>query len=219
MRRVRELLPLPRRRRLLGLVAAMPAIACATSGFGEKAALRNSDESEPRPAGVAMDPPLSLPSAVASSTTESGVAVLSPPVDPSPARRVVALFFEAVALESDDMLSRLLLPSATTVAAARRPEPALAAWRRRFSRFDYTTLAAERPFLVGSMELRTAQDMRTETTTRGLPFVPHDQEILARAPLQGPSIGRLLAPEMLFLLSPGADGYKIRQVFDDFRIP
>lgn len=165
-----------------------------------------------------MDPVLSLPQAAPSASTASGLAVLSGPVDPRPARRVVDDFFSAVRAESVPALERVLETSARTVTSARRPEPALASWERRFARLDYTLPGAEPLYGPSDVEVKTARDAETGDS-RSLPLVPHDQEVLVRVALTGPAAGKLFASELAFLLSPGPSGYKIKELFEDFRLP
>ena len=155
-----------------------------------------------RPPGVALDPSLELPKPAPSAYAESGFAVLTEPVDPEPARRVVAAFFRAVAAEEIPGLERVMEASATTVTSARRPEPALGVFRSdevRAARLHER--GAGSVCTVGARtedrarrrngERRELASARARGATRS-----------SRAPVQSFAANRLFGPEVVFLLEP-----------------
>lgn len=194
----------------------------------------------PRPPGIALDPVLGLPHAAASAEPIAGLAVLSEPVDPEPARRVVRAFFEAVVVESIPALEQVVERGAHTRPNTKtRAEPALPWWQRRFERLDYTALGAEVFYRRSDMEARTARD--AGAPGRPLPTNPRGDDVVVRVAISGQAADKLFGSELVFLVkktkgqdpsdspsvsgppgppSPAAfGGYKIAELFEDFRLP
>ncbi|HEX4336741.1 MAG TPA: hypothetical protein VH062_12565 [Polyangiaceae bacterium] len=170
--------------------------------------------------GVAVDPELELPAAVASGTSDNGLVVLTAPLDVRPALRVVADFFEAASAESPEMLERLLDRAARTRASPKaRAEAALPSWRRRFDRLDYTPLSTELVYRAGDVKVHTANDAATDGAARLLPLVPKSDEILVQVFPVGQTASKLFGGELDFLLKPSSNGYKIAELVEDFRLP
>jgi hypothetical protein len=166
--------------------------------------------------GVAVDPELELPAPMSSAISESGLVVLQAPVDVRPALRVVSDFFEAASAESPEMLERLLERTAHTRASTKaRAEAALPAFRRRFDRLDYTTLATELVYRAADVKVHTAN----EGAVRLLPMAPKGDEILVQVFPVGQTAAKLFAGELDFLLKPSSSGYKIAEMVEDFRLP
>lgn len=170
--------------------------------------------------GVAVDPVLSLPKASESATTDHGVVVLTEPIDTRSARSVVEAFFTAVVDEAIDDLVLLCESNAKFHVSPRSRSDALAAfWKRRFDRLDYHSLATEVFYRESEMEVHSAHEPATVGLSRSLPVLPKRAEVLVRTPIVGASSSRLFGSDIVFLLRPGPSGYKIAEVYEDFRLP
>ena len=191
--------------------ATDPSRARPTAGADSRAPRRG--------LGVALDPPLELPAAAATGSADKGVVVLAAPVDVRPALRTVSAFFEAASAESAEMLERLLDRAAHTRASPKaRPEAALPAWRRRFDRLDYTPLATELVYRAADVKVHTASDAVADAKL--LPIVPKGEEILVQVFPIGSTAAKLFGSELDFVLKPNnANGYKIAELVEDFRLP
>jgi hypothetical protein len=100
-----------------------------------------------------------------------------------------------------------------------RPEPALSSWRRRFDRLDYLPLATEVVYRAADTKVYTAGDASAQGGPRNLPIAPKGEEILVRVFPVGQAANKLLGSEMDFVLRPSAEGYKIAEMIEDFRLP
>jgi hypothetical protein len=229
----------------MAMAAAEMVSGCATARQVPESVERplpTTPSAPARPPGIAIDPVLELPRPAASAEPVSGLAVLLEPVDPEPARRVVRAFFEAVVEESMVDLERLVERGAHTRPNIKtRAEPALPWWQRRFERLDYTALGAEVFYRRADMEARTARD--GGPPRRPLPANPRGDEVVVRVVVSGQAADKLFGSELVFLLKktkapdphfdsparPGASpddpgratvaGYKIAELFEDFRLP
>jgi hypothetical protein len=213
-------------RRTIPLFVLLLAGCVTTHSRGIQTRKKEDPSTEgPRPPGVAIDPVLELPRATANAEPVAGLAVLSEPVDPEPARRVVRAFFEAVVAESTLDLERLVDRGASTRPNAKtRPEAALPWWKRRFDRLDYTALGAAVFYRRSEMEAHTARDAAALGSSRPLPMVPRGEEVVVRVPIIGAAAEKLFGPELVFRLNRGASStgavpYKIAELFEDFRLP
>jgi hypothetical protein len=229
----------------VALGAAIPlSLLLSCVGQGSTSTTPSGPEAAPHPQGVAIDPVLELPSPQASAEPASGIAVLSEPVDPEPARRVVRAFFDAVVAESLPDLGRVLSLGAHTRGGGRppRPEPALPHFRRRFDLLDYTVLASEVFYRRSDVEAYVSGDM-PPPGSKQLPSVPRGTDVVVRVTVSGQAAQKLFGPELTFVLkqsreapsssgsgdtptSPGPerrnDGggtYKIAELYEDFRLP
>lgn len=202
------------------LWAAVPA-ACASAGTRDPVAVPEPTPLSPRHApGVAVDPILALPKASETATTDHGVVVLAEPVDTRSARSVVEAFFTAVVDESLDDLSLLCEPNAKFHVSPRsRTDSLVTFWKRRFDRLDYRSLATEVFYRESEMEVHTAHEPATVALSRSLPVFPKRAEVLVRTPMLGTNASRLFGSDIVFLLRPGPSGYKIAEVYEDFRLP
>jgi hypothetical protein len=146
--------------------------------------------------------------------------VLAEPIDTRAARRVVVAFYDAVGKESVDDLALLCEPTAQARISRRsRPERVLSFWQKRFERLDYRSLATEVFYRETEMEVHTARDAAAVGSTRSLPDLPKGAEVLIRTPIVGASSSRLFGSDLVFLLRPSPAGYKVAQIFEDFRLP
>jgi hypothetical protein len=158
----------------------------------------------------------------------------------------VRAFFEAVVVESMPGLEQVVDRGAHTRPNPKtRAEPALPWWQRRFDRLDYTALGAEVFYRRSDMEARTARDAGTG---RPLPANPRGDDVVVRVVVTGQMAEKLFGPELVFVVKkstaadPPADspagtrpaepgrpsrperaaalaGYKIAELFEDFRLP
>jgi hypothetical protein len=223
------------------IVGAVVVGGCATARSLDDPVSPAKANALPRPPGIAIDPVLELPRAAPSAEPVAGLAVLAEPVDPEPARRVVRAFFEAIVVESMPDLEQVVDRAAHTRPNTKtRAEPALPWWRRRFDRLDYTALGAEVFYRRSDMEARTARD--AGTSGRQMPANPRGDDVVVRVVVEGQMAEKLFGPELVFLVKkstapdPPADspvgtrpaeasqaaamaGYKIAELFEDFRLP
>jgi hypothetical protein len=200
---------------LSALTVALAACATATAKVDTP-----NDREHPHPPGVGVDPVMSLPRPADSGSTGRGIVVLAEPVDTRAARRIVNAFYAAVVGEATDDLTVLCEPTAQSrVSRKSRPERLVALWPRRFERLDYRALSTEVFYRESEMEVHTARDAAALSATRSLPELPKAAEVLIRTPIVGSSSSRLFGNDLVFLLRPGPAGYKIAQVYEDFRLP
>jgi hypothetical protein len=198
------------------------AVACAHARASPEVTLQRSANGDitRHAAGVAIDPPSSLPEPSPSAAAESGVVVLTEPADVRPALRAVGAFFDAVVAESMEGLDGVLDRAAHTSSPSRaRPESARAAWERRFRNLDYKSLASEVLYRPSELEVHTAGDAAALGGSRALPVPPRGEEVLVRATIVVAGSSRFFGSEIVFLLRPGPSGYKIAELFEDFRLP
>jgi hypothetical protein len=161
-----------------------------------------------------------LPKPADSGSTARGVVVLSEPVDTRAARRVITAFYAAVVQEAADDLGVLCEPTAQArISRKSRPERLVVFWQKRFERLDYHSLSTEVFYRDSEMEVHTARDAAAVGSTRSLPDLPKAAEVLIRTPIVGSNSARLFGSDLVFLLRPGPAGYKIAQVYEDFRLP
>jgi hypothetical protein len=162
-----------------------------------------------------------LPKSASSASTDQGVVVLAEPVDTRSARRVVDEFFAAVVNESIDDLALLCEPTAQFKVSPRSHSRngLVMFWQKRFEGLDYRALVTEVFYRSGEMEVHTASDAAALSSSRSLPVLPKGAEVLVRTPIVGQSFSRLFGTDLVFLLKPGPTGYKIAEVFEDFRLP
>lgn len=211
------------RRLAWGVFLGVPSLSLAACGSAAPPVSAHQPvEARPHPAGVSVDPLLSLPRAADSASTGRGVVVLTEPVDTRAARRVVRAFYAAVVDEAADDLAILCEPTALAKISPRsRNERLLTSWQRRFERLDYHALSTEVFYRESDMEVHTARDAALVGSTRSLPAesFPKGAEVLIRTPIVGSSSGKLFGNDLVFLLKPGPTGYKIALVYEDFRLP
>lgn len=206
----------------LPVAVALAGIVACAGAVGESTAVPAPQPGLPPHApGVAVDPVLPTPKPAWSGSTERGVVVLAEPVDTRAARRVVDAFFAAVVGEALDDLSQLCEPSAHARVSARSPARSglVTFWQKRFERLDYRSLATEVFYRSSEMEVHTAGDAAALGAMRALPRVPTEAEVLIRTPIVGLATPRLFGNDLVFLLRPGAAGYKIAELYEDFRLP
>lgn len=191
--------------------AALVALGCAREMPPPTAS------SSPHPPGVAIDPETELPKAAASADTATGLAVLTEPVDPRVARKIIAAFFDAIIAESEAALEGLLVPGARLRASARaRTEPALPAFHRRLERLDYRSLETELLYHPSAIETYTAFDVQA-LRDRPLALLPRSGEILVRIPMAGGRVSQFFGAEVSLLLKESAGRYAIADIVEDFR--
>jgi hypothetical protein len=178
---------------------------------------------DPRHApGVAVDPAPELPAPLGSAYSENGIVVLRAPLPTDAAREVVREFFRAAVDEAPERLDQLVLEQAwiQTGAQASR-QPARSFWRVRLTRLDYRSLAGQLLYRESEVETYRADDIARLSATRALPVTVGSEDVLVRVPLTGGRSGRikLFAEEVLFVLRPQADGFKIAEIFEEFQLP
>jgi hypothetical protein len=203
----------------------VPHVAgCASRGAAPAnpgVSLRGLTTARPRPPAIAFDPPTRLPLAAPVASAEARLAVLKEPTSVRMALRVVADFFGAVGGGSSDALQAVLDDPARVHAGPRaRPEAALPYWRRRMERLDYGVMSTIVLYRTTEVETYAASDAEVLSASRPLPAMPREGELMVRVPLARQGVGpRLFGSEIFFLLVASPDGYRIRDMYEDFRIP
>lgn len=202
-----------------GLAAALAAVAllgCAAQSFETVSKL---PELPKRPAGTDIDARTRLPESAAEGDTADGLLVLEVPADPAAARATVAAFFRAIVDESPASLGALLTRDALVQSGSRR-EPARIQYQARFARFDYRSLVGELLYRDSELELWDRAQREGEQPP-GIPLEPRGREMIARARVIAPWVGRprLFADELVFRLVPSGGGWLISEILEDFRAP
>jgi hypothetical protein len=196
-----------------GLV--LGAAACVATTPGESASAVTSRES--RVGGAVW------PEALASAPASPGVALLRPPPPPVLARRAVQGFFDAVRQESVGQLSMWLAEDATLSSGRGTSAESIAkVWAARFKQLDYGYSGAKQPFRADDVGLFSAGQLEALGRARRFELAPAPNEVLAvvdtrdRRRVAGP---RHFGKRLEFLLAPTPEGYRIRRMFEDFRLP
>jgi hypothetical protein len=153
----------------------------------------------------------------------AGLTVLRPPPARQLARRAVQAFFEAVRHESVGELSDWLSEDATISSGpGTTPESIAKVWAARFKQLDYGFSGAKDPYRLDEVGLFTADELLGLAPERRFELVPDTDELLAvvttrdRRRALGP---RHFGKRLEFVLGPTAEGYRIRRMYEDFRLP
>jgi hypothetical protein len=194
----------------------LAAAGCAGSGQGEAARLPVVSRERARSAVL-------WPEARASAVAAPGVILLRAPQPPRLARRAVEGFFDAVRRESVPQLSRWLADDATVSSGpGTSPESITKVWAARFKQLDYAHGGAEAPFRTDDVGLFSVEQLAELGRARRFALSPEPNEVLAvvdtrdRRRLSGP---RHFGKRLEFLLAPSPEGYLIRRMFEDYRLP
>lgn len=163
------------------------------------------------------------PAPALSAEATAGWVVLSPPRAGQQARRAVQAFFDAVRHESVGELSACLAEDATlSSGAGTTPESIAKVWAARFKQLDYGFSGAKEPYRADDVGLFTADELTGLSRERRFELWPDGDELLAvvntrdRRRAAGP---RHFGKRLEFVLGPVQDGYRIRRMFEDFRLP
>jgi hypothetical protein len=139
------------------------------------------------------------------------------------ARGTVQGFFEAVRHESVTELTGWLAEDATLSSGpGTSPESITKVWAARFKQLDYGFGGALAPYRTDDVGLFTAGELLELGRARGFALSPEGDEILAvittrdRRRLAGP---RHFGKRLEFVLGPTPEGYRIRRMFEDYRLP
>jgi hypothetical protein len=163
------------------------------------------------------------PAPAVETEASAGLTVLTPPPARQLARRTVQAFFEAVRHESVGELSAWLSEDATISSGpGTTPESIAKVWAARFKQLDYGFSGAKEPYRADDVGLFTADELLALAPGRRFELVPDADEVLAvvntrdRRRAAGP---RHFGKRLEFVLGPTAEGYRIRRMFEDFRLP
>lgn len=198
-------------------------LACSSSSKTPRFDTVSSFADEPRrPPGLAVDPAAELPRPAASGASEQGLLVLREPVDDEAAKETVRRFFRAVVSERSDELLSVIDESATVQTGAQGTrQSARSFWQMRLTRLDYGALAALAVYRETALETYRAKDAARLRPTRALPLAVSGDEVLIRAPIAQSHAGktRLFGDEILFVLRPQNDAFRIASMLEDFALP
>jgi hypothetical protein len=163
------------------------------------------------------------PTPAQSAEAAAGWVVLSPPRAGQEARRAVQAFFDAVQHESVGELSACLAEDATIASGpGTTPEPIAKVWAARFKQLDYGFSGAKQPYRPDDVGLFTADELTGLAPDRRFELWPDGDELLAvvttrdRRRAAGP---RHFGKRLEFVLGPAPDGYRIRRMYEEFRLP
>jgi hypothetical protein len=177
---------------------------------------------ERRPPGIALDLSADLPPPESRSPSSKTLVVLSPPPDLRGARGIIDAFFRAVTDESLNELSELFEGRSRLWSGRRsRRESLQAVWGRRIRELDYGVLKGRAIYREASLEIYRSDEALELRTERNLPLSPREDELVARVRIVTPSPKgtRLFGDEVVFLLRRTDNGYKIGEMYEDFRLP
>lgn len=184
---------------------------------------RSPDAVMPRQApAVAVDPAHELPDARRTVSEQNGLVVLRAPGNVQPDRALVEEFFEVVTERDSRKLERLLAPDAKAKTSARATEiDALDFWKSRLARLDYGKLAIQGIYRRHSIEVYRSRDLAVLGSDRYVPVDVSEGEVAVRVPLYTSEVDktRLFGSEIVFLLTPTAQGLRIAEMVEDFQLP
>jgi hypothetical protein len=188
--------------------------ACAASSHASSPTLESQRRVDRGPA---------WPTPAQSAEAAAGWVVLSPPRAGHEARRAVQAFFDAVQHESVSDLSACLAEDATIASGpGTTPESIAKVWAARFKQLDYGYSGAKQPYRPDDIGLFTADELTGLAPERRFELWPNGDELLAvvntrdRRRAAGP---RHFGKRLEFVLGATRDGYRIRRMFEDFRLP
>jgi hypothetical protein len=203
-------------------ILCLATFGCATEPTRATAPPAAGQHSSPRPTGIALDPSEELPRAKSSGESDEALLTLLAPRERSLAQRTVEGFFAAVLNEDPAALNDMLLPEAQLVSdSGQRNGSVLTFWTRRFEKLDYTTLS---PYLIyARAEIRSYRidELDALGIRSRVHLIPKSDELLLVVPIveTGSSGQRKFGDTIEFTLAPAKDAYKIRAVYEDFRLP
>lgn len=208
---------------LIAAALALGSVACG-SGAATFASVTRWPERPRRADGVAIDPAGAQPIAHARARTEEGVVALREPLGLDAARAVVRGFFEAVAREDFDSLSRLTLPTAvvadTRGRGADRVHNLGFLWRQRFTRFDHSVLDPDAIVRDGGIEtyaFEHTDGLPRDLRAAGPGEALGPDDVVLRVPVLGQSSRpeRILGDALTFWLRRIDDRFVIVRVAED----
>jgi len=155
-------------------------------------------------------------------SAEQGLVILVEPLEQSGAREVVRRFFVAVQSESTAELEAVLSSEAVLHAGpGATTQPAVKVWASRFERLDYQELDARRVFREHELELYEPRELAAMTPPRHFVLAPRGSELLAVAHVHEPRVvgaPRRFGARIEFVVERTPEGYRIREVFEDFSL-
>lgn len=208
-------------------IAALTAVAltllgCARREAPDFATAPAPTETSRHAPGVAVDPGSALPPELEQAPAERTVAVLREPDDVARAADVIAEYFDAVLEESLPRLEVLFDENARLVTGSRgQRHSVVASWQTRLKRLDYATLKGQLIYRASDLEVYRAREIDALRPSRLLPLRGRPGEVVVRVPIAATSRGavQFFGDEVVFLLRPTREGYKIAEVYEDFRVP
>jgi hypothetical protein len=206
---------------------ALPAIAlwltsCATAGTPRFATVSERPDGPARAPGVAVDESSELPQPSTSARTDQQLIVLRTPLDSALPKAIVDRFFVAVLHEDEAALKELLLDEASVQFGTQGSrQSARTFWQTRFARLDYDALSGQAVLRERALEIYGADDAARLGSARTLPLPVRPGEVLVRAPIAHTHTGktRLFGDEIVFLLAPRREAYRISMMLEEFALP
>ncbi len=172
-------------------------------------------EAPRRPPGIVADPQFSPPNPRPSAPADATVIALQAPSGQGEIAILLDRFFRAVSAESNTELALLMTGNAIAVFPNTTGTSAVGSWNRRFSRADYQLLRVDALYSRDEVATFTARDVLRLRGVHDFHLDPTDDDVLAVVRLRG-APPDLLGASMQFLLTQGADGYRIRATYEEF---
>jgi hypothetical protein len=149
--------------------------------------------------------------------------VLTTPNSRNEALDVVRQFFKAVFREDAGRLGQLLLPHANLVGSSgtRSSNQVQEDWSRRFRLFDYTQAQGELVYQESQVASYSAQELARIEPRRFVHLPLREGDLLFVIPIaeSRPAQRQKFGSVIELLLTPTEDGFKIRSIYEDFRMP
>jgi hypothetical protein len=154
---------------------------------------------------------------------DQGVVVLEAPLARRDARQAVRRFFDAVERESQSELDAVMTSDAVLyTGAGSGTQVASKAWAARFKRLDYEPSGSRRVFRDDELELYEPDELARLAPPRVFALSPRAGQLLAVVNVRdrrAPGAPRRFGARIEFILESSATRTRIREVFEDFRLP
>lgn len=163
-----------------------------------------------------------LPPPMANASTSEAVISLRQPSDLNRARETVRAFFRAVAAEDTLELERLLdRDAALQLDSQSGRRKARDYWRMRLSQLDYDQLGSATVYREAEVEWFRPDTIDGLIRDGYPPLELLANDVVLRVPVATPvaTKQRLFGPEIVFVLRPTADGFRIAELYEPFQLP
>lgn len=154
---------------------------------------------------------------------DRGVVVLRAPLARREARQAIGRFFDAVERESQGELEALLVSEAVLHTGPGSGNQVVSkAWASRFKQLDYEPSGSRRIFREDELELYEPDELERLSPPRRFSLTPRAGQLLVVANVRdrrAPGAPRRFGPRIEFIIDYVHDRARIREVFEDFRLP
>lgn len=154
---------------------------------------------------------------------DRGVVVLQAPFARREARQTIRRFFDAVARESQGELEAVLASDAVLHTGPGSGNQVVSkAWASRFKRLDYEPSSSRRVFRDDELELYEPHELEQLSPPRRFSLTPRSGQLLAVVNVRdrrAPGEPRRFGTRIEFIVDYAQNRARIREVFEDFRLP